>query len=97
GSARWVTFVDMDAVGTNPARILPTWRTFAAPHLAAGRRIRGVGEPISPGRRAGRVPPPRGAPELAKRRAERRVPRPVRCRRALRGAAVGSARPRRGD
>ena len=52
GSARWVTFVDMDAVGTNPARILPTWRTFAAPHLAAGRRIRGVGEPISPGRSA---------------------------------------------
>ena len=52
GSARWVTFVDMDAVGVNPARLLPTWRTFAAPHLAAGRRIRGVGEPISPGRSA---------------------------------------------
>lgn len=52
GSARWVTFVDMHALGTNPARILPTWRTFAAPHLAAGRRIRGVGEPVSSGRSA---------------------------------------------
>jgi anti-sigma regulatory factor (Ser/Thr protein kinase) len=52
GSARWVTFVDMDALGTNPARILPAWRTFAQPHLAQGRHIRGVGEPISPGRSA---------------------------------------------
>ena len=52
GSARRVTFVDMDALGTNPARILTTWRTFAGPHLAAGRRIRGVGEPVSPGRSA---------------------------------------------
>jgi len=52
GSARWVTFVDMEPLGANPARILPTWRTFAAPHLAAGRRIRGVGEPISPDRSA---------------------------------------------
>jgi anti-sigma regulatory factor (Ser/Thr protein kinase) len=52
GSARWVTFVDMGVLGANPARILPAWRTFAAPQLAAGRRIRGVGEPISPGRSA---------------------------------------------
>jgi anti-sigma regulatory factor (Ser/Thr protein kinase) len=52
GSARWVTFVDMDALGANPARILPTWRTFAGPHLAAGRRVRGVGEPVSPDRSA---------------------------------------------
>jgi anti-sigma regulatory factor (Ser/Thr protein kinase) len=50
GSARSVTFVDMDALGANPARILPAWRTFAEPHLAGGRHIRGVGEPISPGR-----------------------------------------------
>jgi anti-sigma regulatory factor (Ser/Thr protein kinase) len=52
GSAQRVTFVDMDVLGTNPARILPAWRTFAAPHLAAGRCMRGVGEPISPGRSA---------------------------------------------
>jgi anti-sigma regulatory factor (Ser/Thr protein kinase) len=51
-AGRWVTFVDMDALGTNPARILPAWRTFAGPHVAAGRHIRGVGEPISPGRSA---------------------------------------------
>jgi anti-sigma regulatory factor (Ser/Thr protein kinase) len=42
----------MDALGANPARILPAWRTFAEPHVAAGRHIRGVGEPISPGRSA---------------------------------------------
>ena len=29
-TARWVSFVDMDALGVNPARILPAWRTFAA-------------------------------------------------------------------
>jgi anti-sigma regulatory factor (Ser/Thr protein kinase) len=52
GAARWVTFVDMDALGANPARILPAWRTFAGPQLAAGRRVRGVGEPVSPGRSA---------------------------------------------
>jgi anti-sigma regulatory factor (Ser/Thr protein kinase) len=50
GSARWVTFVDMDALGANPARILPAWRTFAEPHLAEERHIRGVGEPVSPAR-----------------------------------------------
>jgi anti-sigma regulatory factor (Ser/Thr protein kinase) len=42
----------MEVLGTNPARILPAWRTFAEPHLAAGRHIRGVGEPVSPGRSA---------------------------------------------
>lgn len=50
GSERWVTFVDMEALGANPARILPAWRTFAEPHLARNRHIRGVGEPVSPGR-----------------------------------------------
>jgi anti-sigma regulatory factor (Ser/Thr protein kinase) len=50
GAARWVTFVDMEALGANPARILPAWRTFAQPHLSTGRHIRGVGEPVSPGR-----------------------------------------------
>jgi anti-sigma regulatory factor (Ser/Thr protein kinase) len=50
GAARRVTFVDMEALGANPARILPAWRTFAEPHLATGRHIRGVGEPVSPGR-----------------------------------------------
>jgi anti-sigma regulatory factor (Ser/Thr protein kinase) len=52
GAGRSVTFVDMDALGTNPARILPAWRTFAEPHVSAGRQVRGVGEPISPGRSA---------------------------------------------
>jgi anti-sigma regulatory factor (Ser/Thr protein kinase) len=50
GSARSVTFVDMEALGTNPARMLPAWRTFAEPHLTRNRHIRGVGEPIWAGR-----------------------------------------------
>jgi anti-sigma regulatory factor (Ser/Thr protein kinase) len=55
GAGRGVTFVDMDALGVNPARILPAWRTFAEPHVAAGRHVRGVGEPISSGRSAAEV------------------------------------------
>ena len=39
-----VAFADMDIVGANPARIIPAWREFAAEN--AGRRLRGVGEPI---------------------------------------------------
>jgi anti-sigma regulatory factor (Ser/Thr protein kinase) len=50
GSARGVTFVDTEQLGANPARMLPAWRTFAEPHLAGNRHIRGVGEPVVPGR-----------------------------------------------
>jgi len=39
-----VRFADMSVVGRNPARIIPAWRDFAGEH--AGRRARGVGEPI---------------------------------------------------
>src|SRR3712207_5794849 len=39
-----VRFADMREVGANPARIIPAWRDFAAEH--AGRRLRGVGEPV---------------------------------------------------
>jgi anti-sigma regulatory factor (Ser/Thr protein kinase) len=39
-----VVFADMEAVGTNPARIIPAWRDFVGRH--AGRRLRGIGEPI---------------------------------------------------
>jgi len=46
GSVSWF---DMGAVGGNPARIIPLWRKFAALHGAAGP-IRGIGEPIWPGR-----------------------------------------------
>ena len=43
-----VTFADMLAVGDNPARIIPAWQSFVDAH--AGRPIRGVGEPVWPGR-----------------------------------------------
>jgi anti-sigma regulatory factor (Ser/Thr protein kinase) len=46
------TFADMDAIGSNPARIIEAWHEFTTPHLAAGRPVRGVGEPISAARSA---------------------------------------------
>lgn len=45
-----VEFADMADVGRNPARIIPIWRAFADRHAAAGRRLRGIGEPVWPGR-----------------------------------------------
>ena len=42
----------MDEVGRNPARIIPLWNDFLAEHAASGRRVRGVGEPISARRSA---------------------------------------------
>ena len=45
-----VELVDMAEVGVNPARIIPVWRDFLATNVAAGRRVRGVGEPIWAGR-----------------------------------------------
>jgi anti-sigma regulatory factor (Ser/Thr protein kinase) len=42
-----VDFVDMRALGRNPARIIPAWRAFRGRHAGP---IRGVGEPIWPGR-----------------------------------------------
>jgi anti-sigma regulatory factor (Ser/Thr protein kinase) len=39
----------MEALGRNPACMIPAWREFVADH-GEGRPIRGVGEPIWPGR-----------------------------------------------
>ncbi|HET7170450.1 MAG TPA: anti-sigma factor RsbA family regulatory protein [Gaiellales bacterium] len=47
-----VAFADMDEIGANPARIIQAWHEFATPHLAAGRPVRGVGEPVSAARSA---------------------------------------------
>jgi anti-sigma regulatory factor (Ser/Thr protein kinase) len=47
-AAETVMFVDMEAVGSNPARIIPAWREFAQEH--EGRPLRGIGEPIWAGR-----------------------------------------------
>jgi anti-sigma regulatory factor (Ser/Thr protein kinase) len=46
--ARKITFVPMDELGRNPARILPAWRTFA--DGAGTRPVRGIGEPVWAGR-----------------------------------------------
>lgn len=48
--ARHVRFLDMVAVGSNPACIIPVWREFVADHAGAGP-VRGIGEPAWAGRR----------------------------------------------
>jgi anti-sigma regulatory factor (Ser/Thr protein kinase) len=45
--AAHVQFADMAEVGRNPALIIQAWRDFAAAHTGSGRRLRGIGEPIS--------------------------------------------------
>ena len=45
-----VRFEDMSRLGANPNRIIPAWREFLASHIESGRPIRGIGEPIWPGR-----------------------------------------------
>ena len=50
-SADRVQFADMGSIGHNPARIIPAWRSFVDEHGRGGRRLRGIGEPIWPGRR----------------------------------------------
>jgi anti-sigma regulatory factor (Ser/Thr protein kinase) len=50
GEAGEVLFADMADVGTNPARIIPTWQAFVDEHLRVDRPVRGIGEPIWAGR-----------------------------------------------
>jgi anti-sigma regulatory factor (Ser/Thr protein kinase) len=45
-----VRFVDMEVLGRNPARIIPFWRDFVAEHGGSDRPLRGIGEPVWPGR-----------------------------------------------
>jgi anti-sigma regulatory factor (Ser/Thr protein kinase) len=45
-----VQFVDMEMLGRNPARIISAWHDFVAAHGGSGRPLRGIGEPIWPGR-----------------------------------------------
>jgi anti-sigma regulatory factor (Ser/Thr protein kinase) len=52
GDAPDVQFADMGLVGDNPARIIPAWQSFLEEHAVHGRRVRGVGEPISAARNA---------------------------------------------
>jgi anti-sigma regulatory factor (Ser/Thr protein kinase) len=50
GSAGRVRFVNMLEVGRNPALIISAWHDFVSEHAGAGRRLRGIGEPIWPER-----------------------------------------------
>jgi anti-sigma regulatory factor (Ser/Thr protein kinase) len=50
GSEPDVGLADMAEVGVNPARIIPLWREFLDDNAAAGRVVRGIGEPIWAGR-----------------------------------------------
>jgi anti-sigma regulatory factor (Ser/Thr protein kinase) len=49
--AQQVRFEDMAALGANPARIIPAWRAFVAAR-EPGAPVRGIGEPVWPGRAA---------------------------------------------
>jgi anti-sigma regulatory factor (Ser/Thr protein kinase) len=55
GEGERIQFADMEELGRNPARIIPAWRDFLAEHMAGGRGLRGVGEPIWAGRSAAEV------------------------------------------
>jgi MEDS: MEthanogen/methylotroph, DcmR Sensory domain len=49
--SRKVKFVDMAALGRNPARIIPAWQQFLDNQSGSGSPVRGIGEPIWAGRR----------------------------------------------
>ena len=48
-----VGFVEIEELGRNPARIIPFWREFVDQNN--GRPIRGIGEPVWPGREAAEI------------------------------------------
>ena len=48
--AKRVYFADMRTLGRNPARIIPAWTRFVEQHSTPDRPVRGIGEPIWPGR-----------------------------------------------
>jgi anti-sigma regulatory factor (Ser/Thr protein kinase) len=50
GEAELVRFVDMRELGRNPARIIPAWQQFLDEHGGQDRPVRGIGEPVWPGR-----------------------------------------------
>lgn len=48
GDAAEIRFAEMETLGRNPARIIPFWREFVDRY--GGRSVRGIGEPVWPGR-----------------------------------------------
>jgi len=47
----YVEFVDIEELGRNPAQIIPAWQQFLITRSGRFRPVRGIGEPIWPGRR----------------------------------------------
>jgi anti-sigma regulatory factor (Ser/Thr protein kinase) len=47
-----VGFTDMRLLGHNPARMIPAWHRFLEDNASENRPVRGIGEPIWPGRTA---------------------------------------------
>jgi len=45
-----VRFTDMEALGRNPARLIPAWRRFLSEHAQGGRSVRILSEAAWPGR-----------------------------------------------
>ncbi|HEX6115631.1 MAG TPA: anti-sigma factor RsbA family regulatory protein [Solirubrobacterales bacterium] len=52
GDTEQVSFLDMEQVGQNPARIIPLWREFVDANVRPGAGARGIGEPVWPARTA---------------------------------------------
>jgi anti-sigma regulatory factor (Ser/Thr protein kinase) len=55
GDGERVAFCDMTALGHNPANIIAAWAAFADRAAGEGLRMRGIGEPVWPGRSAAEV------------------------------------------
>ena len=50
GDAENVAWADMADLGANPARIIPAWQEFTEKYCGDRRPVRGIGQPIWPGR-----------------------------------------------
>jgi anti-sigma regulatory factor (Ser/Thr protein kinase) len=48
-------FADIEGFGLNPGRIIPAWQDFIDRNALEGGGVRGLGEPIWPGRRAAAI------------------------------------------
>ncbi len=55
GASEQIRFEEMEALGRNPARIIPAWRRFVDEHGGSDRPIRGIGEPVWPRRTSAEI------------------------------------------
>jgi anti-sigma regulatory factor (Ser/Thr protein kinase) len=55
GEVEDVRFVEMEDLGRNPARIIPAWQQFVDDRGGRDRPVRGIGEPVWPGRAADEI------------------------------------------